>query len=616
MALSKTDYQQQADVYKAIHYAGINDANQLRNYTRQFNYDDAGNLVQMKHIGENAFTRDFLISGISNRSISDEMDTTVEVDAYFDAAGNMNQLEHLQRIEWNYRNNIASITIVERATGNDTEYYVYDAAGQRTRKIKETYNSTGTLLYKEEKIYLGNVEIKRRYQGTTETLLEDRSALHIMDDKKRIAIAYYWATSNDSSVSIGENKMHYQLGNHLGSAAIELDEEGLIISYEEYFPFGETAFTTGSNATEVALKEYRFSGKERDDGTALYYYGARYYASWMGRWLNPDPAGTVDGLNLYLFVANNPLNWIDPEGLDKCSPGEFKGFIHEQGQYFETFASDENVCLPSPMIIATGDTSELVYPGEESKIAPGSLLLNPLEDPLKNDDVKTTIDQMDTDIGWMELGAKGFFPIAHPWKTWQHVGPKYMMGGYLHESEDLIAAYPNLLAEIGSFYAETGTTPIVEVIAGLRVVDPANKERLYRNFVFRKEMTEPIAADLPVIENMFGDPRQTTGYNEFYWGNFSIVGKEVNVVQGPDAPAHQYKLTVTDSLGLQGNEPAPLVWLYDLGIIGGSNIILGEIYVGIDANGTAQILPWSTVSPPVYGYPEKGTMAPVRLPGR
>lgn len=316
LALTKTDYQQRSEIFKTTHIANINDSNQLRNYTRQYTYDDAGNLTQLKHIGENSFTRNITISDISNRAITDEMDHSAPVESYFDAAGNINQLEHLQGIEWNYRNNIASVTIIERDSENDSEYYVYDAAGQRIRKVKETYNSTGELLWKEEKIYLGGIEIKRKYKGSSQTLHEDRSALHVMDDKKRIAIVYYWTMSNDSSVPMGENKIHYQLGNHLGSASLELNASGQLISYEEYFPFGSTAFTAGSNATEVALKEYRYTGKEHDDTTGLYYYGARYYASWLGRWLSPDPAGTVDGLNVFRYVGNNPLLLVDRNGLE------------------------------------------------------------------------------------------------------------------------------------------------------------------------------------------------------------------------------------------------------------------------------------------------------------
>ena len=111
--------------------------------------------------------------------------------------------------------------------------------------------------------------------------------------------------------------MRFQLGNHLGSVALEVDKDGDIISYEEYFPYGGTALIAGRNQREVKVKEYRYSGKERDDSTGLYYYGARYYAPWLGRWISADPAGTVDGLNLYGFVGGNPVKFFDHRGLSK-----------------------------------------------------------------------------------------------------------------------------------------------------------------------------------------------------------------------------------------------------------------------------------------------------------
>jgi RHS repeat-associated protein len=73
----------------------------------------------------------------------------------------------------------------------------------------------------------------------------------------------------------------------------------------------------GPNQQEVNLKTYRYVGKERDDTTGLYYYGRRYYATWLVRWMNPDPAGTADGLNLYAYVAGNPLTYTDKDGLMK-----------------------------------------------------------------------------------------------------------------------------------------------------------------------------------------------------------------------------------------------------------------------------------------------------------
>ncbi|WP_305887165.1 RHS repeat-associated core domain-containing protein, partial [Pseudomonas sp. Irchel 3E19] len=60
----------------------------------------------------------------------------------------------------------------------------------------------------------------------------------------------------------------------------------------------------------------RYSGKEMDV-SGLYYYGARYYAPWLQRWISPDPAGDVDGLNLYGFVGNNPIIHVDQTGNSK-----------------------------------------------------------------------------------------------------------------------------------------------------------------------------------------------------------------------------------------------------------------------------------------------------------
>ena len=107
--------------------------------------------------------------------------------------------------------------------------------------------------------------------------------------------------------------IRYQFGNHLGSASLELDEGAQIISYEEYSPYGSSTYQAVRTQTETA-KRYRYTGKERDEESGLYYHGARYYAAWLGRWVSADPAGLVDGTNIHAYARDNPSRFNDPSG--------------------------------------------------------------------------------------------------------------------------------------------------------------------------------------------------------------------------------------------------------------------------------------------------------------
>ena len=76
-----------------------------------------------------------------------------------------------------------------------------------------------------------------------------------------------------------------------------------------YGPFGE-----GSDAGNGTIA-YRYAGQRFDPETGLYYMRARYYSVKAGRFLSPDPIGYDDGPNIYAYVGNNPINFIDPLGL-------------------------------------------------------------------------------------------------------------------------------------------------------------------------------------------------------------------------------------------------------------------------------------------------------------
>src|SRR5205814_7043328 len=99
-----------------------------------------------------------------------------------------------------------------------------------------------------------------------------------------------------------------------------------------YLPFGEElAAGTGGRTTAQGYSvgdgiRQKFTDKERDAETGLDYFGERYYASTMGRFTSVDPLGASarlsnpQSMNRYVFVLNNPLRYVDPDGLKEKDP--------------------------------------------------------------------------------------------------------------------------------------------------------------------------------------------------------------------------------------------------------------------------------------------------------
>jgi RHS repeat-associated protein len=127
-------------------------------------------------------------------------------------------------------------------------------------------------------------------------------------------------TRTQGSDPAPQQLIRYQLSNHLGSASLELDDQAQIISYEEFYPYGSTSYQAVSSQTETP-KRYRYTGKERDEESGLYYHGARYFVPWLCRWNSCDPAGLVDGPNLYQYVGSNPIRRFDPSGMQRLEQG-------------------------------------------------------------------------------------------------------------------------------------------------------------------------------------------------------------------------------------------------------------------------------------------------------
>ena len=121
----------------------------------------------------------------------------------------------------------------------------------------------------------------------------------------------------------GGGALYYYHFDGLGSVVALSDNAGAIVERYEYSAYGQTQILSPSHeprATSDYSNPYMFTGRRFDDETGLYYYRARMYHPELGRFIQPDPIGYLGGLNLYAYVGNNSLSWVDPWGLDAKSP--------------------------------------------------------------------------------------------------------------------------------------------------------------------------------------------------------------------------------------------------------------------------------------------------------
>ena len=221
----------------------------------------------------------------------------------YDANGNITDMGNGTTLSWDYENQLVSST-----NGTNATYYQYDAEGNRTRKVFE--HSDGTK--QKETVYVSGREFYFEYSASDTKTLE-KETYHVMDDKQRIGSIEHAKKSPMFSILVTNTTNRYNYSDHLNSSCIEADEAGAVISLEEYYIYGGTAYQAKSN--NISQKRYRFNGKEKDDETGLYYYGARYYAPWLCRWVSCDPAGIEgSGFNMYWFCSGNPISRVDLDG--------------------------------------------------------------------------------------------------------------------------------------------------------------------------------------------------------------------------------------------------------------------------------------------------------------
>ncbi|MBE7516920.1 MAG: RHS repeat protein [Chloracidobacterium sp.] len=258
--------------------------NSTQTWTQVFGYDRYGNRNITSGTGATSLT-----FNASNNRITSNGYT-------FDASGNTTADPSGNSYTYDAENKMLTA-----ANGSTLGNYVYAGDGKRVKKTASTGDNTIFVYDAFDKL----IEERDSTTGTLQT-------------------TYVYAGSRLLSTETSAGTT-YLTADHLGSPRINTDSSGNVVARHDYLPFGEEIDGTGGRTTAVGYTSdtvrKQFTGYERDAETDLDFAQARYSNSNQGRFSSPDPLlasakiANPQSLNRYSYVLNNPLKFVDPNGL-------------------------------------------------------------------------------------------------------------------------------------------------------------------------------------------------------------------------------------------------------------------------------------------------------------
>ena len=229
------------------------------------------------------------------------------------SSNKLNQYKSVDGTNYTYDNN-------GNLTYDGTYSYYYDCEN-RLIEIRNQYGTIGTIKYDcfgrmVRKEFSGPFSCQFCYDG--DQIIAEYSTYF------NLRAQYYYGQGIDEPICKwvrSSNSKWYYHYDGLGSVVALTDVDGDLVEKYSYDAFGNTTIRDASNTvipySSLSINNpFMFTGRYYEPLRGIYYYRARVYKPSIGRFLQPDPIGYKGGLNLYSYCLNNPINYIDPYGLD------------------------------------------------------------------------------------------------------------------------------------------------------------------------------------------------------------------------------------------------------------------------------------------------------------
>jgi RHS repeat-associated protein len=284
-----------------------------------YGYDSAGNRTSKQNIMTGA-AENYGYDALYELTSVTQSSKTIQSFSY-DAVGNRLSSLGLTPYSYNISNQLLSLpstaytydsngNMLTKATTSGTTTYAWDMENRLSSvSVPQDDGSTSTVTFKYDPF--GRRILKSSSSGTTIYAYDGANVIAEYSSVGAVVASYTQGAGIDEPLAMQRSgSTAYYNADGLGSITSLTGSGGATVSSYVYHSFGKT------KATEGIFNPYRYTAREQDPETGLYYYRARYYDPTIGRFISEDPIGFIGGGNFYRYSLNDPINLRDPMGLN------------------------------------------------------------------------------------------------------------------------------------------------------------------------------------------------------------------------------------------------------------------------------------------------------------